>query len=161
VIGRHVRLATMDPELPDRFPPNLGGSVRDFVPRIVLDIMTNEGDHCLGEVVLYNVDLTNGTGWLSIGFDPAHRRRAWAWEGVWLALDFAFTRLGLRQVYVEALEHLLAQFQRAADELMVEVGRLPDAWCWNGEYEDVVNFVIRRDAWVAYRAHFAPHMQAV
>jgi RimJ/RimL family protein N-acetyltransferase len=148
-----VQLVRMPDTEPDRFGPDLG-EPRMFVPRTVFWIVTAE--ETVGEVVFYNADTTNRTCWLSVGFHPAHRRTAWPWGGVVLALDWAFAQ-GMRQVYVEALEHLAAQFSRPVRQgWMREVGRLPEAWWHEGRYEDLVNYVIRRDDWLEARNVYLP-----
>jgi len=142
----------MPDDEPERWHPDVGE--RALAPRTVFHIDSQRTDLTIGEVVLYNADLTNRTCWLSVGIDPAHRRRVWAWEGVFLALDWAFNR-GMRQVYVESLEHIATAFDGAIrDGALVECGRLPEAIEHDGRYEDIVNYVIRRAAWDDYRQRF-------
>ena len=100
-----------------------------------------------GLAVAYNADAANGTVFLGVVLDPAHRRKVWPIEGVLLFLDYLFRNWALRKVYAESPEYCAQQFASGSRWLFQEEGRLREHQYHQGRYWDYIHFALYRESW--------------
>lgn len=105
-----------------------------------------------GVVSLYNHNVRSGNAYIAAIAHPRYLRAGLVPEGAAALVDYGFAVLGLRKIYVEALEFNAGQF-RTLNRVAVEEGRLRQHEYHDGRYWDMITWAIYRDRWSEFIAN--------
>jgi RimJ/RimL family protein N-acetyltransferase len=111
----------------------------EHTDRLDLAIATVEGDTCIGEVVLHELDPDNRSCGFRISLlGPEVFGRGYGTEATRLMLGHAFDTVGLHRVELEVFD-LNPRARHVYEQVgFVEEGRRRDALRWDGEYHDAI-----------------------
>lgn len=114
----------------------------------------------VGFVMLYDVDLVHGWGYLGAArFMDGVMGSALFIEGFAAFLDLSFKLAPLRKVYFEVPEYNLDTFQSAIGPLLEVEGVLREHRFFASQLWDVHVLAIRRDNWEEYIERFRERME--
>lgn len=128
-------------------------------------VVSAQNSSRLGLVTLYKADFRALVGFISAMFEPITHRSGAPAEAVILFVDYCFSQLSLRKIYVETIRPNLAQFGGILRRLFVEEGVLREYELYGNEYVDVILASLDRARWQRIRSSFlraagAGHLRA-
>lgn len=107
-----------------------------------------------GLVQLHEVDLRNGHAQLSFIVASDLIAETWPFEAVLLAAEHAFTSWDLRKVYLQLMGDRGPALTLGQEALFRQEGTLRDHEYSDGQYHDLHQYAIYREAFLAWRTHF-------
>jgi RimJ/RimL family protein N-acetyltransferase len=148
--GEYRRLADTDPPRPlpaDYFSDR--DQVAEPSPNAYeFRIRTLEKDRLVGFVAVFNIEWSNGHGWIAVGIgDPAERGKGFGKEAVSLILRFAFHELGLRRISLDVISDNQAAVALYRGLGFEEEGRLRERVYRDGVTTDLIYMGLLRRDW--------------
>jgi diamine N-acetyltransferase len=112
-----------------------------------------EDERPVGNVGLFDVDLTNGSAGIGIMIgDPADQDRGLGTDTMEVVLNFGFGELRLERMWLDVYENNARAIRSYEKAGFVHEGRLRHAVYRRRRYQDLVRMAILRSEWAARRA---------
>jgi len=110
-------------------------------------IVTSRREDRVGLAVIYAADLNSGHAHLGAILSQEVAPRLWPFEGILLAIDYAFTVWNFRKLYFETAEYNVDNFGSAVEKYLCEESRLVGHDFLMDRYWDRVTYSLWRETW--------------